>query len=191
MDSKNQIFNTAKTILNVTNEYLNGIDTSFVKQYNLSHDISHFHGESGKEHYRLLMFVSSLFESQILFDVGTNTGVSALALSNSKNKVKTYDVVQLLDQNPFIENVEFILGDSTEDKDLEHSPLIFLDVNHDGSYEDIFYKHLHNINWKGFLLLDDIHINEPMINFWNNITEEKYDITSLGHWSGTGLVVFN
>jgi len=191
MDSKNKISNITKTILNVTNEQLDVLDTFFVKKYDITHYISHFHEPSGKEHYRLLMFVSSLFESEILFDVGTNTGVSALALSNSKNKIKTYDVVQLLDQNPPIENIEFILGDSTSDKDLKHSPLIFLDVNHDGSYEDIFYNHLHNIKWKGILLLDDIHINEPMKNFWNNITEEKYDITRLGHWSGTGLVVFN
>jgi hypothetical protein len=39
-------------------------------------------------------------------------------------------------------------------------------------------------------MLDDIHLNDDMKLFWNNITEEKYDLTSIGHWSGTGLVVF-
>lgn len=29
-----------------------------------------------------------------------------------------------------------------------------------------------------------------MKKFWNSITEEKYDITNVGAWSGTGLVYF-
>jgi hypothetical protein len=49
---------------------------------------------------------------------------------------------------------------------------------------------LHDIKWNGLLLLDDINFNEPMNQFWNNISEEKYDITKIGHWSGTGLVNF-
>jgi hypothetical protein len=29
-----------------------------------------------------------------------------------------------------------------------------------------------------------------MKNFWDRIEEKKYDITNIGHWSGTGLVIF-
>jgi hypothetical protein len=39
-------------------------------------------------------------------------------------------------------------------------------------------------------MLDDIHLNEAMINYWNSFTEEKYDLTNIGHWSGTGMVIF-
>jgi hypothetical protein len=117
--------------------------------------------------------------------------MSALALSyNKSNKVKTYDIIKLLPENPNVDNIEYILGDSTKDTDLKNCPVIFLDVDHDGIYEDIFYDHLKSINWKGILILDDIHLNEPMIKFWNRIEEEKHDITNIGHWSGTGLVVF-
>jgi hypothetical protein len=38
--------------------------------------------------------------------------------------------------------------------------------------------------------LDDINLNNPMKEFWNVITEDKYDISEYGHWSGTGLVIF-
>jgi hypothetical protein len=185
-------------ILNVSNQELDTIDTSYISSYmniiknnDLQHDPFYFHDRSGKEHYRFLIFVSKIYENETLFDVGTNKCMSALALSfNKMNKVKTYDIIQLYPENPTVENVEYILGDSTKDSDLSKCPLIFLDVDHDGLYENVFYNHLREINWKGILLLDDIHLNEPMRYFWNNITEDKYDMTHVGHWSGTGLVHF-
>jgi predicted O-methyltransferase YrrM len=185
-------------ILNVSNIELNSMDSSYINEYSnklinyeLDHNPYYFHMESGKEHYRLLMYVSTLYNNDVIFDVGTNKCMSALALSyNKSNRVKTYDIVKLLPENPNVDNIEYILGDSTKDLDLEKCPVIFLDVDHDGIYEDIFYDHLKSINWKGILILDDIHLNDPMKNFWNRIEEKKYDITNVGHWSGTGLVVF-
>jgi hypothetical protein len=185
-------------LLNLTNSELNTLPTSFINQYHdklyvpsLDHNPYYFHMESGKEHYRLLMYVSTLFNNQILFDVGTNKCMSALALSfNKTNKIKTYDIVKLLPENPIVDNIEYIIGDSTKDDDLNKCPLIFLDVDHDGTYENIFYSHLKSINWSGILILDDIHLNDEMKKFWNQIEEEKYDITPIGHWSGTGLVFF-
>lgn len=185
-------------ILNVKNEELDSMDSSYIDQYNnilndskLEHNPYYFHMESGKEHYRLLMYVSSLYNDDIIFDVGTNKCMSALALSHNKNnKVKTFDIVSLFEKNPIVDNIEYIIGDSTKHADLEKCPIIFLDVDHDGIYEDIFYDFLKSVNWKGILILDDIHLNEPMKNFWNRIEEKKYDITNIGHWSGTGLVVF-
>jgi hypothetical protein len=183
-------------ILSVSRETLNSLDTSFVNTYTqylhtVDHNSYYFHLESGNAHYRLLMYISQLFNDAVIFDVGTNRTMSALALSyNSSNKIKSYDIIRLLPKNPPVPNIEFILGDSTLDKDLENSPLIFLDVDHDGKYENIFYDHIKSINWKGFLLLDDIHLNDPMKEFWQRIEEEKYDLTSVGAWSGTGLVIF-
>ncbi len=185
-----------KKILNLSNNELNSLDTSYINEYsnvlvNPLHDTFYFHLESGKEHYRLLMYISTLYNNEIIFDIGTNKSMSALALSyNKSNKVKTFDLVKVLDTNPVVDNIEYILGDSTKDSDLIKSNLIFLDVDHDGIYEDIFYDHLKNINWKGILILDDIKLNEEMDNFWNRIEEEKYDITNIGHWSGTGMVIF-
>lgn len=197
METENKI-RVEDKILNVSNTELNLINSSYINKYSdklinyeLDHNPYYFHMESGKEHYRLLMYVSTLYNDEVIFDVGTNKCMSALALSyNKSNRVKTYDIVKLLPENPNVDNIEYILGDSTKDLDLEKCPVIFLDVDHDGLYEDIFYEHLKSINWKGILILDDIHLNEPMKKFWNRIEEKKYDITNIGHWSGTGLVVF-
>jgi hypothetical protein len=183
--------NTLEQILNVTNEVLDKLDTSYMKSYKVEHDPSYFHLFSGSEHYRLLMYVSSILDDEILFDVGTNRCMSAIALSfNKKNKVKSYDIEQVLTKNPILENVNFCIGDSREDGDILSSKFIFLDVYHDGEYENKFYNFLLENKWKGLLMLDDIHLNAPMKNFWQNISEKKIDITKKGHWSGTGLVVF-
>ena len=40
------------------------------------------------------------------------------------------------------------------------------------------------------MLLDDIDLNQPMKEFWGIINEEKYDVSHVGHWSGTGIVIF-
>ena len=179
-------------ILSVKPEYLSSYDMSFVNKFNLFHDASCCSAQPGREHYRLLVFISNLYNNSTLFDVGTNACRSALCIAvNLSNKVKSYDIIKVEPKDPVAPNIEFILGDSTKDPDLKNSPFIMLDVDHDGSYENIFYKHLCNTNWKGLLFLDDIYLNEAMKNFWNNITQEKHDITHLGHWSGTGIVVFN
>lgn len=185
-------------IIGVSNNVLDSIDTSYIDahqdkltNFELNHNPYYFHLESGKEHYRLLIYISTLYNNEVIFDVGTNKCMSALALSyNKSNKIKSFDIVKLLPENPLVDNIEYIIGDSTKDTELNNCSIIFLDVDHDGSYENIFYDYLKSINWKGILILDDIHLNQPMKEFWNKISEEKHDITNIGHWSGTGLVLF-
>ena len=70
------------------------------------------------------------------------------------------------------------------------SKLILVDTFHDGTFEQQFHDYLNEINWKGVLLLDDIKLNQEMINYWNNIKENKTDITQYGHDTGTGIVYF-
>jgi hypothetical protein len=65
-----------------------------------------------------------------------------------------------------------------------------MDTDHDGNFENQFYNYLQFINYKGYLLLDDIYLNKPMINFWNSIKLEKHDISNIGHTTGTGVVFF-
>ena len=93
--------------------------------------------------------------------------------------------------NDELKNIEYRIGDVLEDKRLLASPLIMLDTNHDGVFENKFYEFLKQNSYKGLLFLDDIHLNQPMGEFWNAITEAKEDITDLGHWSGSGIVDFS
>lgn len=177
-----------KQILEVTNNELDNIQTDYASKFNVE---GCFHGKSGSEHYRLLMYISQIFRGVLVFDVGTLECRSAIALSyNESTKVRSFDIRQVLPENINKDNIEYILGDCTLDIDFKSVPFIFLDVAHDGIYEEIFYNHLKGIKWKGILLLDDIHLNDEMKKFWNSITEEKHDITSIGHWSGTGVVLF-
>jgi hypothetical protein len=179
-------------ILNVSKETLNSLDTTFINQYNFYHGPDYFRLEAGREHYRLLTFISTLYRKQILFDIGTYRCMSAAALSSSmKNRIKTYDVKQFLPSNPILPDVHYYYGDATEDEELRKSPFIFLDTEHNGIFENKFLNYLRETNWKGLLLLDDIlHCNDIMTKFWNDIIEEKYDITEKGHWAGTGIVNF-
>jgi len=41
------------------------------------------------------------------------------------------------------------------------------------------------------MVLDDIHAFPEMEILWNKLIFNKVDITSYGHWSGTGLVDFS
>jgi predicted O-methyltransferase YrrM len=182
------------TIKQLNNQDLNGIDLDNLSSLITDESASgYFLGLSGDEHYRLLSQISNMLDSKILLDVGTFKGCSALALSmNQSNELKSFDINpghRRLSKVP--DNVEFIIDDILRDqyKDLIlSSPFILLDTDHTGPVEHEFYSHIKSLGWRGVLLLDDIHLNDPMKEFWSSIQDEKEDITSIGHWSGTGLV---
>jgi predicted O-methyltransferase YrrM len=143
-----------------------------------------------------------LVNNKIILDVGTRDGLSALAFSyNLNNKVISYDLVEQGASNIKKENVEFKIMDFRSDKSLNYKDIavIMIDVDpHDGIQEKEMFKFLKDKNWSGLLILDDILNNWPiaipganpqeMNNWWNSIEEEKYDVSHVGHYSGTGIV---
>jgi len=144
-----------------------------------------------REHYRLIAWLSTRFEHSTVFDIGTNKGYSALALShNPSNRVVSYDIVDCKDLccPEKLEWIEYRIGDVMRDPRLLSSPLIMLDTNHDGGFESDFYAFLKRNRYRGWLFLDDIHLNTAMIRFWNSITDPKEDLTRFGHFSGSGIV---
>jgi hypothetical protein len=145
------------------------------------------------EHYRLIACLSTRFQNACLFDIGTNKGYSALALSyHPHNRVVSYDIVECKELRfaQELDRIEYRLGDALADPRLLAAPLIMLDTDHDGRFEQQVYAHLKNHRYRGLLFLDDIHLNSAMIRFWNGIEEPKEDLTDLGHFSGSGLVRF-
>jgi len=149
-----------------------------------------FFGEPGREIYRLLAYFSTKFEGSILTDIGTAYGDSALALSfNANNKINTFDIVEQITLKK--DNVNFIKDDPINNKDLIlSSPFLYVDTVHDGSYEYDLYNFLVEIGYKGYVLFDDIHLNANITYFFNSLEIEKYDLTAIGHWTGTGMIVF-
>lgn len=161
-----------------------------LKQYIKTDELAKlFYAE--KEHYTLLTSVSTQYNNTTLYDIGTYRGLSALALSsNPTNKVISYDIGYYVEiDRP--SNVEFRIGDCYNDANLLQAPLIVVDVDpHDGIFETQFVKYLTDKGYVGTVIFDDIHLNKGMSDFWNSITQEKNDFTSVGHWSGTGVVNF-
>jgi len=165
---------------------------------------SFFFEKPGVEHYRLLSYLSTKFNNVKIFDVGTSLGYSALALSyNENNTVYTFDICNAVtnDNIKNRSNIKFLyenlFDESIQPKwvnDVKECPFIFLDVDpHNGLMEMQFINFLKKINYEGVVLCDDIHLNQNMRDvFWKCVPKDyKYDITKLGHWSGTGAISLN
>ncbi len=186
--------NNIRRRFNLTRERIQSVDLLPLARYIINEEYrGYFLDTQFKEHYRLLGYLSSLYKGQTIFDVGTLKGYSALALSyNPANQVVSYDIEDLkqLRHREELKSIDYRIGNVLEDPRLPSAHLILLDTYHDGSFEAHFYNHLKKIGFKGLLVLDDIHLNSAMENFWSRITEPKEDVTDLAHWSGTGLVDF-
>jgi len=72
---------------------------------------------------------------------------------------------------------------------LGEADLLFVDAAKDGQMEATLLDNFSAIGLKegAWLLFDDIRLRE-MIAIWRSIALPKLDLTSFGHWSGTGLV---
>ena len=163
-----------------------------------------FFGKSGNQHYRLLSYISTLFNNTTIIDIGSHRGSSALALSyNSTNIIHSFDIVNnvINEKVKNIENIKFHIenlfegpGQSKWETIIKNSPFIFLDVDpHNGNMEIDFYNYLKKINYQGFVICDDIWFFKEMRNdFWYKIPYEyRYDLSDFGHWSGTGVFTFD
>lgn len=180
------------------------VDLSGLKQYIdwCPTYAKYFVDDVGREHYKLLGHLTSqLPDGSTVVDLGTLNGSSALALASNPNiKVATYDIVNNLPDPDkaksvlHVPNIEFRLKDGIQDMNeyIEKTPLIFLDVDpHDGVQEKRFFELLIENNYKGIVVCDDIHLNADMDALWNWIPKPKIDVTKYGHWSGTGIVMFD
>lgn len=173
-----------------------------IKQEIIDQNLGFFNSEmsiygylkNNNEHYKLLKYICLQYNDIIILDLGTACGHSALALSQNKtNKIITFDLNKRSDLIDNIDNVERVLLDCNliESDIIESAKIILLDIDpHDGSQEIKFYNKLKTTKFKGILLCDDINLNQGMKDFWKTVVEEKYDISDLGHFSGTGLVNF-
>ena len=170
----------------MTLEGLNRIDMSKYEGYLKDSQLGDFVNWAGYEHYRLLNHLCA--GKPLVYDIGTYKGSSAIAMSSAK-KVVSYNVEdQRESKKP--KNVTFKIGDCLTDSDLIKADVIMLDTYHDGEFEKEFYEFIKS-DFKGVLVLDDIHLNKPMEAFWRSITEPKEDLTKIGHYSGTGVVYFD
>ena len=180
--------------IKLSNTLLDCIHTADVKYIHSDMQVW-FHKLSGQEHYRLLMHLAYCYNNVQIADIGTYRGASAIALAqNPNNKVFSLDV-GVFKEEIKMDNLEFLIGDFKTDKDIQQRilscPLIFLDIDHMYNNEIWFYNFLKENNWKGTLFCDDLNLNDEMRRFWEEISHPKIDITQYGHFSGTGVVLFD
>lgn len=163
------------------------------------------------EHYKLLTYISFQFNNATIFDLGTHNGLSALCLAqNPKNKVVTYDIAlpgevssgtkeiflpEFQDQHlPYLKdypNIESRIKDINEEDDaiILGADLIMLDVSHNGRDERKFSRKLERMDYKGYIFCDDVFTEIfPLRDWFQSIPVVKYDLTEIGHSTGTGLL---
>lgn len=152
------------------------------------------------EHYKLLTYLSFQFDNALLIDAGTLHGISALCLSqNPTNRVISYDIEpyvidSTVQYRPFKKkNIEFRhMSIEQEYKEvLLESSLIFMDTGHTGVEEKMVTDLLTKNKWDGYMVADDLLRFPELAKWFAEVKAKKYDITPIGHASGTGLLDFS
>jgi predicted O-methyltransferase YrrM len=157
-------------------------------------------------HYRLLQVLAHNVAQRNIIEVGTFTGMSSACMLRGMPescKLTTFDLVSWRNFRSHLTEEDFAsaritqvledLSDSTTfGKHLQlfnDSELIFCDAPKDGIFEHKFLMNLTRIKPTStcLLVLDDIRLIN-MIDVWRAIKSPKLDLTSFGHWAGTGLV---
>lgn len=159
------------------------------------------------EHYRLLAGLVEVLGARRVVEIGTGTGLSALAMLSampSDGRVLTFDVVPwrdypdvILQREDFADGrLEQRVADLSEVaaaeqhlETLQDADLIFLDAAKDGQQERRFLELFDGVQFTAgpILVLDDIRL-WTMLEIWRSVSWPKLDVTSFGHWSGTGMV---
>ena len=70
--------------------------------------------------------------------------------------------------------------------------LLFVDAPKNVVFERALLKHLSTIRLptEALVIFDDIR-NWNMLKIWREISKPKLDLTSFGHWTGTGIIDWN
>lgn len=158
------------------------------------------------DHYRLLAGLVRVLRPQRVVELGTALGVSALAMKAelpAQGRVTTFDVVPwrafehtVLRDEDFDGSLVQLTDDLSgldvarkHERLLREADVLFLDAMKDGVMEHRFWANFHAVGLKpgAIVVFDDIRLWN-MLSFWRNVREPKLDLTSLGHFTGTGLV---
>lgn len=180
----------------LTNEFIDSFDLSHLEKLSINMQ-DNFLFPPGNSPFKLYAYLSTLFNNKIILDIGTEYGNSALSFSyNESNRVISYNIIEQGASSISKENITWKVMDFRNDDtiDYDNVEVICIDVDpHDGKQEVEMIQFLKDKKWSGILLLDDIHKDHQMDNFWNSLDfseDVKYDITSIGHSSGTGVILF-
>lgn len=159
------------------------------------------------EHYRLLTAFVQILEPKLVIEIGTATGISALALKAGLPPDGVLETFDIYPWNSFHYTVfqpedfgdgrleQHVADLSVPDvfesyrKRIEQAGILFVDAAKDGVMEQRLIDLLDTVSFPQppLVIFDDIKLWN-MLGIWRRISRPRLDFTSLGHWSGTGLV---
>jgi hypothetical protein len=184
----------------------------------------HLINRPGQEHYALLHYIMFTYgDCRHVVDIGTRYVTSSIALSSAGHNVETFDLPESTERfSAFrnvseskwkelykargagtisFNNVDLLKMPEVKFKRFFSTWLVMLDTAHlpdTVPFEREFLARIHQIGYKGIMILDDIHLNSEMIKWWSELLrdQEKFgyraiDVTSVGHVTGTGLLDFS
>lgn len=162
------------------------------------------------EHYRLLAGLVETLQPRLVVEIGTATGLSALTMLEKlpdDGRVVTFDVVpwdrvpggvlrpEDLATGRLVQHVDDLADPAVAGRHrslLADADLLFVDAAKDGQMERRFLELFDGTSFakQPVAVFDDIRL-WAMLDIWRGIRRPKLDLTSFGHWSGTGLVDYS
>jgi predicted O-methyltransferase YrrM len=156
------------------------------------------------EHYRLLPGLCEAFAAHQVVEIGTWRGESALAFLHAESvaRVDTFDLMPwtevphtVLRHADFGDRLEQHLADLVVEWDtyrslLREADLVFVDGPKDGRWEPEFFDLLlaEPPAQRQLVVIDDTRVMS-MVRLWRALPAPKLDLTSFGHFSGTGVLL--
>jgi len=159
------------------------------------------------DHYRLLAIITKTIDPKQIVEIGTFRGASTKTfLLNSSAKIITYDLISWLEFKPtyleqddfkqaqIVQKLENVLENKEKfKKDLLSSQLLFIDGPKNFTFEKELFSYINEIKneiKKLYIIVDDTKVS-TMVDIWSGINIDKIDLSFIGHWSGTGLILIN
>jgi predicted O-methyltransferase YrrM len=159
------------------------------------------------EHYRLLAGLVAALDARAVVEIGSGSGLSALSMLSAMptdGRLVTFDLVPwqhyggtVLRQDDFADGrLEQLTDDLSGERVaaghmelLAGADLVFVDAAKDGDQEWRFLQLFDTVSFERspVIAFDDIRLWN-MLGVWRGVSRPKLDLTSFGHWSGTGLV---
>jgi len=161
------------------------------------------------DHYRLLAGLAEVLQPRLVVEIGTGNGLSALSMKEHLphgSQIATFDILGWREIRPFtyLKPSDFDDGTLIQYLDdlskpevfakhellLKRADMMFIDGPKDGMMERELLENFNRITFDArqlVMVFDDIRFWN-MLGIWRKISFPKLDLTSFGHWSGTGLV---
>jgi O-methyltransferase len=163
------------------------------------------------EHYRLLAGLVKLLSPKLVIEIGTAEGLSALSLMKylpEDGRVISFDLVPwreyprtCLEPNDFASGrLQQVLGNlglkevfAQHREIFRQAELIFVDATKDEIFEKQLIENVDTLQFNTspivtppIFVFDDVR-QWKMLKIWRELRWPKLDLTSFGHWTGTGL----